>query len=125
MQPTKVFQVEWSGNSLIIIPQGPTLNFHYQDVHHEANSLYRMADDPKTQNIVVDLHVVDYLDSIIIGAMIRLFQKPRNRGGKSVFCCGSPELLDVLKCIRVGSMWPHYDTREEALEAVNVEESRA
>ena len=59
MHPNKVFKIEWSGSTLIIVPQGPTLNFHYQDVHLEANSLYRIANDPKVQNIVVDLNRVD------------------------------------------------------------------
>ncbi len=121
MDPHKVFQIERLGNILVIIPQGPTLNFQYQDVHHEANSLYRIADEPQVQNILVDLSAVDYLDSIIIGAMVRLFQKPKNRGGQSVFCCGKPELLEVLKCIRVGSMWPHVETRDDAMKILSAE----
>lgn len=117
--PQKVFKVERHGNTLIVLPQGPALHFQHNEVHLESNALYRALDGAGMLHVIIDLQDVDYVDSVIISSILRCLTKCKQRRGKSVFCNASENMAELLKCIRLGKLWPSYDTREEALQAVN------
>lgn len=117
-QPREVFLAERVGATLVVVPQGPALNFRYPDVHRESNELFRMMDAPDLHNVVIDLSAVDYVDSVIIGSIIRLLQKARVRRGQAVFCSASDAMQEILKSIKIGTMWPLFATRSEALTAI-------
>ena len=114
-QPREVFLIDRIDATLVVIPQGPGLNFRYPDVHRESNEVFRMLDATDVRNLVIDLQAVDYIDSVIIGALIRLLQKSRSRRGQAVFCNASEPMQEILKSIKIGTLWPLYGTREEAL----------
>ena len=120
-QTREVFLVEQVGGTLVVVPQGPALNFRYPDVHRESNELFRMMDGPDLNNVVIDLSAVDYVDSVIIGSIIRLLQKARVRRGRAVFCSASEAMQEILKSIKIGTMWPLFATRAEALAAIESE----
>jgi anti-sigma B factor antagonist len=117
--PQKVFKVEREGNTLIVLPQGPALHFQHNEVHLESNELYRALDGPGMLHVVIDMQAVDYVDSVIISSILRCLTKCKQRRGKSVFCNASENMTELLKCIRLGKLWPSFDSREESLEAVN------
>src|SRR5262245_11052968 len=95
----RVFRVEDSRPVMLVVPLGAAINFLYKDVHGESNGLLEEFQLRGYQHVLIDLGEVDYLDSIIIGALIRVLQKARSSGGQAVFCCGSDNMQDVLKCI--------------------------
>ncbi|MEC9008251.1 MAG: STAS domain-containing protein, partial [Planctomycetota bacterium] len=113
--PTKVFKIARLSRTLVIVPQGATMNFQYTDVHLESNELYRIIDEPQLENVLIDLGAVEYIDSIIISSLLRVLTKSRQLGGKGVFCCANNEVQEVLSCIQIGRLWPLFETREEAL----------
>ncbi|WP_299463539.1 STAS domain-containing protein [uncultured Gimesia sp.] len=115
----EIFKVEVTTPNLVVVPQGSTLQFQYSNVQIESNKVLRLFDTPELKNVVIDLSQVDYLDSIIIGAIIRLLQRARQTGGQAVFCNASVNMQNILKCIKVGTLWPLYDSREEALTALS------
>jgi anti-anti-sigma factor len=117
--PQKVFKVEREGNTLIVLPQGPALQFQHNEVHLESNELYRCLDGPGMLHVVIDLQSVDYVDSVIISSILRCLTKCKQRRGKSVFCNTSENMTELLKCIRIGKLWLSFDSREEAIKAVN------
>ena len=114
--PQKVFRVERDGDTLIVLPQGPALQFQHNEVHLESNALYRALDAPGMVNLIVDMHCVDYVDSVIISSILRCLTKCKQRRGKAVFCSASENMTELLKCIRLGKLWPSFASREEALE---------
>ncbi len=116
--PEKVFKIERLDDTLVVMPQGPTLEFAYNEVHLESNALVQIADEPGLTNLVVDLRDVDYIDSVIISSVLRLLTRTKQNGGKSVFCHASSAMKEILQCIRLGKLWPHFDTREEALQSL-------
>ena len=119
--PSKVFKIARLPRTLVIVPQGATMNFQYLDVHLESNELYRIIDEPQLENVLIDLGAVDYIDSIIISSLLRVLTKSRQQGGTGVFCCASDEVKEVLSCIQIGRLWPLYETRDEALAKVEPE----
>ncbi|WP_417384773.1 STAS domain-containing protein [Gimesia sp.] len=115
----EIFEVEVSAPNLVVIPQGSTLQFLYSNVQIESNKVLRLFDAPEIKNVIIDLSKVDYLDSIIIGSIIRLLQRARQTGGQAVFCNACENMQNILKCIKVGSLWPLYGTREDAVTAIS------
>ncbi|HUG90814.1 MAG TPA: STAS domain-containing protein [Planctomycetaceae bacterium] len=122
-QPREVFEIERVEGTLVVVPRGPALNFRYPDVHRESNELFRMMDGPALKNVLIDLSAVDYIDSVIIGALIRLLQKARARRGQAVFCSASEPMQEILKSIKIGTLWPLYATRDEALAAIGSDQA--
>ena len=113
--PDKVFQVEREGDTLIVQPQGPALQFQHHEVHLESNALYRVLDEPKMKNVIVDLSAVDYVDSVIISSILRCLTRTKQKRGKAVFCNASENMKELLKSIKLGKLWPDFPSREEAL----------
>ena len=121
--PSKVFKIARLPRTLVIVPQGATMNFQYTDVHLESNELFRIIDEPELENVLIDLGAVIYIDSIIISSLLRVLTKSRQLGGKGVFCCANNEVKEVLGCIQIGRLWPLFETRDEALAVVEAEEA--
>ncbi len=116
--PTKVFHVERLGNVIVVLPQGPALHFQHSEVHLESNSLLRAVEEPVFKHVIIDLHCVDYVDSVIISSVLRCLTKIKQKGGKSVFCSASENMRSLLKSIQFGRMWPEFPTRDAALEFI-------
>lgn len=114
----RVFQVETSGATFIVSPLGPAMNYLYKDVHAESNGLIEEFQLKQCRNALIDLSKVDYVDSIIIGAIIRVLQKARLSGGQAVFCSASENMRDILESIKIGTLWPLFATRDEALKSL-------
>jgi anti-sigma B factor antagonist len=119
--PEKVFKIERIGGAVIVLPQGPALHFNHNEVHIESNALYRVIDEPTSKHVVVDLSDVDYVDSVIISSVLRCLTKTKQKRGKSVFCCASENMRELLKCIKFGKLWPEFETREAALQFVETD----
>lgn len=113
-----IFEVEQVTQNLVVAPQGSTLQYQYSNVQIESNKVLRMFDTPEVKNVIIDLSNVDYLDSIIIGAIIRLLQRAKQSGGQAVFCNACENMQNILKCIKIGTLWPLYESREAAITAL-------
>lgn len=114
----EIFDVQETPPNLIVAPQGSTLQFQYSNVQIESNKVLRLLDAPEIKNVIIDLHQVEYLDSILIGAIIRLLQRAKQSGGQAVFCNACDNMQNILSCIKLGILWPLFETREEALAAL-------
>ena len=117
--PDKVFKVEREGDTLIVLPQGPALQFQHHEVHIESNTLYRALDAPQMKNVIVDLSTVDYVDSVIISSILRCLTRTKQKRGKAIFCNASENMKELLKSIKLGKLWPDFPTREDALAFVS------
>ncbi|QDT89992.1 STAS domain-containing protein [Gimesia algae] len=115
----EIFKVELCGPNLIVIPQGSTLHFLYSNVQIESNKVLKLLSSPELKNVIVDLFKVNHLDSIIISSLIRLLQHARQTGGQAVFCNACENMQDLLRCIKVGSYWPLFESREAAIQGVS------
>lgn len=115
----EIFEIKQTPPNLIVVPQGSTIEFQYSNVQVESNKVLRLFDNPETKNVIIDLSKVDYLDSILIGAIIRLLQRAKQSGGQAVFCNASENMQNILSCIKIGTLWPLFDSCEEAISIVS------
>jgi anti-anti-sigma factor len=114
----KVFRLVREESILVVVPQGDSVNFRYNDVHLEANRALRVLDEASIQNLVIDFGHSDYASSVVIGALIRMARQATNHGGKAVICHVNDNMRAILTTMNLFKLWPLYASREEAIAAL-------
>lgn len=112
----KIFPVTISSPVMIVEPRGGVRSCGYHELQLESNIVTQLL---KTRNqlphLVVDIHHADAMDSIMINAIMAMCRAAR---GKAVICNASETMLAVLSEMNLMRLWPHFTTREEALQHV-------
>lgn len=114
-QQNRIFRTRIFGETIVVLPQGDSQEFFYQDIHVEAN---RVVDVIKRRNI---RHVViDFSESETVGHILveSLSSFCRSVPGKSALSSCTVATYEMLHMTKLFNIWPHYQTREEALQAV-------
>jgi anti-anti-sigma factor len=119
MQHLKIFLVEQAGATVILVPQGDPSSFRYRDLQAETNALRTHIARPENLNLIVDLCNCGYFGSEFIGALVAMLRDVRGRKGQCALCGATDQMRKVLQNMSLFRLWPYYDTREEALAAVN------
>ncbi|MFO0876704.1 MAG: STAS domain-containing protein [Gemmataceae bacterium] len=60
-----------------------------------------LVDQSGAQHVVVDMNVVKYISSAGIRPLLTLNKKVRERGGRLILCCLSPEVESVFSATRL------------------------
>lgn len=113
----KIFRVEQVGEVIIITPGGEGSGFRYQDLHSETNAIRGQMTKPGCKHLVVNLEKMDYFGSEFIGALVSMLREVKNRGNKAAFSAANPQMLQVLQNMSLFKLWPHYNTKDEAVTA--------
>lgn len=113
----KIFQLEQFGETVVVTPVGEGSAFRYQDLHLEVNAIRAYMMKPGQKNLIVDLRNMDYFGSEFIGALVTMLRETKMRRGLACFCCARPQMIQVLNNMALFKLWPHFETREAALEA--------
>jgi anti-anti-sigma regulatory factor len=104
---------------VIVEPQGGVRSSGYQQIQLESNIITQLLKTrSKLSHVVVDIHHADAMDSIIINAVMAMCRAAK---GKAVICNASESMLGVLSELSLTKVWPHFSTREEALQHVSHE----
>ena len=114
----KAFRYERAGATLIVSLQGDSLQTEESALEREIDILHKIIDEPAVKNVVVDIGSKPFFGSIIIGAIMALCQKAIGNGGKAVLCDASEGMRDVIRIMKLDSVLPYYQTREEALKSL-------
>lgn len=117
MQHLKIFTIDQRGPLVVVTPRGEGSAFRYQDLHQEANSVRSVLTKPEVRFLIIDLGELDYFGSEFIGALVSMLREMRVRAGKGCFCAAKPQMLQVLQNMSLCKLWPHYPTRDDALNA--------
>ncbi len=111
----KVFATARNGDTLVVIPLGDATDFHYGDVHTESNKVRRLLEEGSFKNLVVDLGSAPVFTTVTIKVVVVLSRIVSNRGGQAVLCEASDKTRDVLQTMKLLELWPHFDSRDEAI----------
>jgi len=114
----RAFRFERDGVTLIVSLQNDCLNTEESALEREIDNLHKVLDEPSMKNVVVDIGSLPFFGSIIIGAIMGLCTKAVARGGKAVMCDASEGMRDVIRIMKLDTVIPYFQTREEALKIV-------
>jgi anti-anti-sigma factor len=115
----KVFTLERKHGVLVVVPQGDAVGFRLADIDHELQELLEQVRNEDKPKLVIDFGHANYFGSVIISAVNQLATTVADGGGKIVICEVSDEMQQVLRVMKLDSLWKLEATRRKAIKAVN------
>ena len=112
-------QIERHGDIAIITPS-PEVEKMPENLMEQAAQLVLAplrADPPA--GLVFDLTHVDYVGSVFLSFLLRCHKRVKEHGSEVVVAGASPRARELLHMTALDTLWPLYDTRKEALEALS------
>jgi anti-anti-sigma factor len=114
----EAFKVDVEGDAIVVAPQGDSHGFRYDALHYEYNQIHKALLAPDIRHLVVDLISVEFLGSLMLGVIIKLSKRVKDRGGKVVLCNASDQMKSILDMQNLTSVWPLFPARSDALRAL-------
>ncbi|HEY2252744.1 MAG TPA: STAS domain-containing protein [Planctomycetaceae bacterium] len=116
----QIFSREARGNTLVLNPLIHLGSLHEPEIAHETQELleYINRSDPVPTNLVIDLALGECLGTAILGAIVKLWKRISQRGGRLALCNVSDNVIDVLRVTKLHAIWPIYPSRDQALAAI-------
>ena len=119
----KIFQHEQQGPIVILTPVGDGSGFRYQELHLDVNTIRAEMAKPGNRHLVVNLEQMEYFGSEFIGGLVSMLRETKNRGGLACFSAATPQMMNVLKNMSLFKLWPHFDSKKEAIAAALAKEA--
>lgn len=88
------------------------------EVQQVCGELQERLEHRQVRNIVVDCADATGLGCSTLGLFLRLWKTARQCDGRFSMCGVSSEDRDVLRLVKLDGLWPIYDSRQEAIDAL-------
>lgn len=111
----RIFKTQIYGDTVVIFPLGDSQEFFYQDIHNEANRVLDVIKKRNVKHVVIEFSQSEAVGHIIVESLSSFC---RSVPGKSALCECSVATYELLKMTKLFNVWPHYQTRQDALQAV-------
>ena len=114
----QIFAREVLGKTLVLNPLIHLGSLNEPEISLETQDLLDLLNQSASANLVIDLANGDYLGTSMLGAMVKLWKRVSQRGGRLALCNVSESVVQVLRVTKLQTVWPIYASREQALTAV-------
>ncbi len=112
------FQLEWHGNTVVIIPASNVESMQWDLIEQAAQIVMAPIREQEVPMVVFDLSEVSYFGSVFLALLLRCHKTVKSSGGELVLCGASKMAAELLRVTALDTLWAIYDTREEALSAL-------
>ena len=116
--PPDHFQLEWSGDALIVIPAGNIESLNWEYVEQAAELVLVPLRQQAAPLVIFELTHAPYFGSVFLALLLRCHKLVKLKGGELVLCCVSRLGQDLFRATSLDTLWAVYETREQALEAI-------
>ena len=113
------FRLEWHGNTIVITPASNVESMNWELIEQAADIVMAPLKKQESPMVVVDLSEVNYYGSVFLALLLRCHTAVKSRGGELVLCGCSTMARELLKITALDTLWAIYDTKDEALDAVD------
>lgn len=114
----RVLEVDLFGDTLVVIPAGDAVGFGLNVVNNEVAKVLEVAKSSRIKHLVIDLGRANYFGSVMIGEFMRLGVAVRERGGRIALCGASADMQDVLRIMKLDSMWEIFPRQDDAIRGI-------
>lgn len=116
-----VFTIERHGD-LTLITATPALERVEFGLEEQVSELILKPLRPQeTPLIVFDLSRVDHFGSMFLALLIRCWKLATAKGGSMALCGLSSQAKELLRVTSLDIVWPIYENRREAIEALELD----
>jgi anti-anti-sigma factor len=113
------FQLEWHGNTVMITPASNVEAMSWELIEQAAEIVMAPLKAQTLPMVVFNLSEVKYFGSVFLALLLRCHKEVKTRGGELVICGASKMARELLKITALDTLWALYETKEEALEALD------
>lgn len=113
------FRLEWHGNTVVITPASNVESMNWELIEQAADIVMAPLKTHQSPMVVFDLSEVNYFGSVFLALLLRCHTAVKSRGGELVLCGASKMARELLKITALDTLWAIYETRDEALDAVD------
>jgi anti-anti-sigma factor len=113
--------IERHGDVTIMIPAPSLESVDPGLVEEAAELMLAPVRDDLEPLIVVDLSRVDYFGSTFLSVLLRCWKQSQAKGGLIVLAGVSKRARELLRVTSLDMVWPIYETRREAIEALEAD----
>lgn len=110
-----VFPIEEAGDILIVRPQGDIRQFFYQDIQMESNRIIHLLRTYPFRHVLIDFRDITEIGAIVTESIAGFC---RTAAVGAALCDAPPRFLETLRSTKLFEVWPYYNTRMEALQAL-------
>lgn len=114
-----IFRVETSGGTLIISPVGDISSLSGDLLSEAAEMMTELIESHESPMLVIDLSGVGSCSSVFMSFLLRCHKAIKHRSGEMVLSGANKTMLELLALTRLDTVWAVYQTRAEALDAVD------
>lgn len=119
MEPTNgFFEIAQQGDTIILTPQTDMGELNADQIISGMKRVLALLNNSSIKNIVLDFHKSGYYGSTALGFFVRLWRTVSQRKGHMAFCHLSEIEKDILKVMKLDSLWDICISREDALQTV-------
>ena len=118
MTARKFFSTERDADVLIVVIHERVGSLADAEVMAQSGDLVKHVHTSAVRRVVVDLGEVPYFGSIMLEALLRLWNELRTADGKLALCRVSDVGTEILQLAKFDTLWPICNSRAEALETV-------
>src|SRR5258708_30579562 len=111
----QIFAREVHGNTLVLNPIIHLGSIHEPEIAHETEDLLDLLKQTPSVNLVIDLGLGDYLGTAMLGAVVKLWKRVAQGGGRLALCNFSHNMSHVLRVTKLQTVSPIYVNRHHAL----------
>jgi anti-sigma B factor antagonist len=113
------FRLEWHGNAVIITPAANVEQMPWDLIEQAADIVMEPLRTTPSPMAVIDLSEVKFFGSAFLALLLRCHTAVKSRGGELVLAGPSKMARELLRLTALDTLWAIYETRAEALEAVD------
>lgn len=113
------FQIKWHDQTIVITPAAEIESMRWDLIDQAAEIVMEPIKGMQVPMVVFDLSAVNYFGSVFLALLLRCHKLAKSRGGEIVLCGASKTAMELLRITALDTLWAIYDTKEEALSALN------
>ncbi|MCH2211969.1 MAG: STAS domain-containing protein [Fuerstiella sp.] len=113
------FDIEWHGNTVVVVPAASVESLQWDLVEQAADFVMESLANQEVPMVVFDLTQVGYFGSVFLALILRCHKFLKRRGGELVLCGANEMARELLKITALDTIWAIYDTRPEAMQAID------
>lgn len=111
----RALKAEIHRDTVIVTPTGDLGDFRYKDIHLDVGRINDLLSHDGCRNVLIDMSARPALGTVVMTALVGFCRTVK---GTAAFCNVSDEMQKSLNAARIGSLWPSFPTRAEALEVL-------
>ncbi len=118
MQRSEQSRIELVLDTLILTPVYDLGEFNAIAFSDDVKSALCMCEQGRARNVIIDFSHTRYFGSDAVNLFLKVHRALSVQGGRLLFCGLSSVEREILTVMALDTMWAHYPTRGQALEAV-------